>query len=1070
MSRVTSTTHELPFERLSPRDFERLCLWLLRREGYPTAQHVGAAGQDRGRDLVAKSGDSEVAFQCKREKQFGPAKAENAIRKILAEGPTPSEILLLVASDVSLDARKRAEEAAGDIPCVVWAGTELDERVKRHPKVIEEFFHFPKWEALQKAHRRQSVLDLIEAQWLRLYGFRRRYFRRLRTRHRTFNVQGIATRGAFPLELEQVFVDLKVAPQSLQDLSPALLRAESLTEKRSVWKLLISRHSAFRSLAVIGPPGSGKTTLLQHLTLVFAANKQRKHERRCRAFVPILLFLRLHVDAITAEQPPSLAELVTAFEAKEGLRPPKEWFERKLRAGRALVLLDGLDEVAGFEQRRRVVEWVAKQIERYEEARFLMTSRPYGYQSNPLPAATVIEVQPFTPEQVERFISSWYLANEALQVDREQDGAPRDAETQAQGLIRQLRNTPNLASLLVNPLLLAMVVLVHRHRGKLPDSRVELYAEICDVLLGHWQEAKGLAAKLTPDKQRKVLQHLAFYFMEEKRRATGVEVAREIIRKPLAEVQGAGAQPAQFLEGVQERSGLLLEPEAGSYSFAHLTFQEYLAAAHIRDERDPTPLLTNVGDAWWHETIRLYAAQSDATPIIRACLDVPELTAEVLALAYECLKEGRQIAADAREELERELLERLEASEPERRKLAAEVMLELRLRNLLRLSENVEIDTSYISCAEYQLFIDEKRAAGEYRQPDHWRESRFVDGMAQQPMVGVRLSDAIAFCEWLTEREANRGASKHTFRLPSFAEAVRNPIQSSPEGDPFDRQRTDSVGTWTLRLVIVGVAKKVYGQFRRSQLKAIALSFDRDLVRELASYRASALDLARARDRDRAFDMARDSDREGGINLAAGIAHSLGVLGGHPHVDLAKDIARDRARERDRDLDLALDMARDLARELEGDFDLAAVSARSLGGVLGPDRDRDSYLERARALVNDLAHARGRDLHRDRDLHRARASALDLARASDCNPDDLRDFDRARHEDIARDLDLPRDHDLVRELASYRASGLNRDRIRARDHALEIYNAIIILEERIKGNLPAWEGIRIVRERIPDES
>ncbi len=28
---ITSTTHTLPFDKLSPRDFERLCLWLVER-------------------------------------------------------------------------------------------------------------------------------------------------------------------------------------------------------------------------------------------------------------------------------------------------------------------------------------------------------------------------------------------------------------------------------------------------------------------------------------------------------------------------------------------------------------------------------------------------------------------------------------------------------------------------------------------------------------------------------------------------------------------------------------------------------------------------------------------------------------------------------------------------------------------------------------------------------------------------------------------------------------------------------------------------------------------------------
>ena len=43
---ITGTTHTLPFDRLSPRDFERLCLWLVEREGFERAEHLGAAGSE----------------------------------------------------------------------------------------------------------------------------------------------------------------------------------------------------------------------------------------------------------------------------------------------------------------------------------------------------------------------------------------------------------------------------------------------------------------------------------------------------------------------------------------------------------------------------------------------------------------------------------------------------------------------------------------------------------------------------------------------------------------------------------------------------------------------------------------------------------------------------------------------------------------------------------------------------------------------------------------------------------------------------------------------------------------
>jgi len=52
---ITRTTHTLPFDKLSPSDFERLCLWLAEREGYKRAEHLGAASSEQGRDITLNS-------------------------------------------------------------------------------------------------------------------------------------------------------------------------------------------------------------------------------------------------------------------------------------------------------------------------------------------------------------------------------------------------------------------------------------------------------------------------------------------------------------------------------------------------------------------------------------------------------------------------------------------------------------------------------------------------------------------------------------------------------------------------------------------------------------------------------------------------------------------------------------------------------------------------------------------------------------------------------------------------------------------------------------------------------
>jgi len=68
---ITGTTHTLPFDRLSPADFERLCWWLVEREGYERVEHLGASGSEQGRDIVAWREGRRWAFQCKRVQDFG---------------------------------------------------------------------------------------------------------------------------------------------------------------------------------------------------------------------------------------------------------------------------------------------------------------------------------------------------------------------------------------------------------------------------------------------------------------------------------------------------------------------------------------------------------------------------------------------------------------------------------------------------------------------------------------------------------------------------------------------------------------------------------------------------------------------------------------------------------------------------------------------------------------------------------------------------------------------------------------------------------------------------------------
>lgn len=201
---------------------------------------------------------------------------------------------------------------------------------------------------------------------------------------------------------------------------------------------------------------------------------------------------------------------------------------------------------------------------------------------------------------------------------------------------------------------MAGIAIVHRYRGALPGSRAKLYAEICEVMLWRRQEAKNLASQLGGDEKETVLRGLAYTMMERRVRDLSRDELLKEIRAPLRRMSGE-VTAEDFLADVSS-NGLLIERETEVYSFAHQTFQEYLAAARIKDKNLVAVLAGAVEDPWWRETTLLYAARADADAIVEACLKAD--TVPALALAVDCADQGSEI----------------DETDPERRRLAAGVL------------------------------------------------------------------------------------------------------------------------------------------------------------------------------------------------------------------------------------------------------------------------------------------------------------------------------------------------------------------------------------------------------------
>jgi len=620
---------------------------------------------------------------------------------------------------------------------------------------------------------------LVRFWWKVTPQFQGAYYQSLIYGYRTYRTQGLKTPGEFSPDLAKVFVPLRITSKSLEQISPALIQRQETAKGLEIWDFLAEskREPAYQRMVIIGAPGSGKTTLLRHITLTYAYNTHRRRSRKVPTLVPVLLPLHKIREDITVEQPKTLptliVEQVKTLPKGKTLNLSPQWFESKLVNGQCLVMLDGLDEVADETERRQMSQWVDEQMRAYPEALWILTSRPYGYRNARLEEArTTLGVQAFNLRQMELFLRRWYLQNEILRQARKPDPGVRAAAVdKADDLIGRIKNYPPLAAMALNPLLLTMIATVHDNRGALPGSRVDLYDEICDVLLVRRQEAKGLTEPfpLKAEQKKSVLQVLALELMVCEDREFSLEQAVAIIAAPLRNVAGDTVTPTAFLEHIETVSGLLLEREVGLYQFAHLSFQEYLASAQVKEVGQLALLTDNIHQTWWHETIRLFAAKNDVTAIIQAALNMPNR--ESLTIAYDCSDEGKSLDPNVRQALEEFSLE---STDPEIALLAAQVKLSRRLNQLLRLDDDTQIDAGVISEAEFELAMSERPLYfSDEDDPRHQKPWR-TPASPQAPASCMTLEDAFEVCRGLNAFATDDGLlgkGRYTYlRLPTQAE------------------------------------------------------------------------------------------------------------------------------------------------------------------------------------------------------------------------------------------------------------------------------------------------------------
>ena len=393
----------------------------------------------------------------------------------------------------------------------------------------------------------------------------------------------------------------------------------------------VTRSSSLRAEAALasssrtllrGDAGSGKTTLLQWLAVTAARGGFSGPLAEWNGSLPFLVRLRSYADRALPRPEQLFAGVADPL---VDLLPPG-WVHRQLRSGRALLLVDGVDELIPA-QRRGVRTWLHGLLAEYPKLRAVVTSRPGAADRSWLAAEEFAPVllERMSPLDVTAFCRRWH--------DAMRDAARRDAVTlpcrvdelpeYERSLLRQLDARRHLRGLASSPLLCAMLCALNLdRRQQLPPDRMALYHDALALLLERRDAEREVPASrrvvLDTGSKLAILQHVAWRLSLAGRAELSRDEVLALVARAVERMPNVDYPPEDVLAHLLERSGVVREPVVGRVDFVHRTFQEYLAAKEAVEDQTVDALVSRAHLDQWRETIVM--AVGHATPACRAAL------------------------------------------------------------------------------------------------------------------------------------------------------------------------------------------------------------------------------------------------------------------------------------------------------------------------------------------------------------------------------------------------------------------------------------------------------------------
>ncbi|MDZ8053631.1 MAG: NACHT domain-containing protein [Aulosira sp. ZfuVER01] len=360
----------------------------------------------------------------------------------------------------------------------------------------------------------------------------------------------------------------------------------------------------YSKLMVLGKPGSGKTTFLQSIAI---SCNQGFFQPDC---LPIFINLKNLAEDTRESTQTTLVNYIHnyffSFDISE------QQILTIFTQGKALILLDALDEVAETDS-ERIIKIIRQFVENFPKNKIIITCR-IASQYYRFQGFTEVEIADFAKAQIATFARKWFLA-----VAKK---TPVKAQELAHKFIQKLELPENvrILELASTPILLNLTCLLFQFVEDFPSQRAELYKQGLDLLLVRWDEARGIKRdkiyrNLSLLQKIKLLSRVAAitftqgdYFLPEAKMRQLIGDYLSHLPEATTDADALELESAAVLKAIEAQHGLLIERARGIYSFSHLTFQEYFTAREIFAHANPQTLqelVTHIYEERWREIFLL---------------------------------------------------------------------------------------------------------------------------------------------------------------------------------------------------------------------------------------------------------------------------------------------------------------------------------------------------------------------------------------------------------------------------------------------------------------------------------